>query len=311
MTFYDDTYGALFVGLVISAALWGVTNLHTVKYFRSYPYDGILRKLGVIELWLLDTCHTALVAHGLFYSLVTNRGEIQLDIVWSLTLQIAIGCLVIISVQSLYIIQIWQICGVLSNNTRGVQLVLIFLLVLTYAATTSCRYTVHVISQISQVNWVIYMSTGIAICVDLMISLILSLSLLSRRSRFHATNSIIRTVAVASLRNGLLTIAGAVLEMFTLALLPNTMAVFTVNIVVVKVYVNSYLALLNARQRSPGSEYPTPAANVFTSRGTSSSFWSPGTIGGYSRHLQSARAHYLGSEGEVRFEMDDEVPRAI
>ncbi|EPQ52092.1 hypothetical protein GLOTRDRAFT_132211 [Gloeophyllum trabeum ATCC 11539] len=137
MTFYDDTYGALLVGLTISAALWGITNLQVLTYSRSYPRDLILHKLAVVELWLLDAFHLALVAHGVYHYLITNRRTIVLDIIWSLKLEIAIGCIAIISVQSLYIFQIWRICDVLSNETRRVQWILVVLLLLTYAATVN------------------------------------------------------------------------------------------------------------------------------------------------------------------------------
>jgi len=176
------------------------------------------------------------------------------------------------------------------------------------------------------------MSTGIATCVDFMISLILCLSLCGRGS-FKSTRSVIRTVIIASVRNGLLTIFGALLEIVTLACLPGTLAVFTVNIVVVKVYVNSYLALLNARRGSSSDSNPTQTVQGTTSRGASSSFWSPGTMGGYtgySIHLHGtglSMVHHVGPDIEaiqpdkgkgraigVRFDTEDEghgVPLAI
>lgn len=279
MTFYDDTYGALLVGLTISAALWGITNLQVLTYSRSYPRDLILHKLAVVELWLLDAFHLALVAHGVYHYLITNRRTIVLDIIWSLKLEIAIGCIAIISVQSLYIFQIWRICDVLSNETRRVQWILVVLLLLTYAATVTviwAVYSVQSIPQINKVHWVIYMSTATATCVDFMISLILCLSLMRRQTGSSRRNSWIRDIAMTSVRNGLLTVAGALLEIATLAILPNTLIVFAVNIVLIKVYVNSYLALLNARPsaKERSTSCITPVS-VTTARATSSSFFAP------------------------------------
>ncbi|KAF5369558.1 hypothetical protein D9758_002559 [Tetrapyrgos nigripes] len=53
MAAMDTTYGSLLLGLVLSAALYGVTVLQTFLYFRKYPRDRGITKALVVILWSL------------------------------------------------------------------------------------------------------------------------------------------------------------------------------------------------------------------------------------------------------------------
>ncbi|KAG6825277.1 hypothetical protein H0H92_004230 [Tricholoma furcatifolium] len=68
----DDTFGAAFIGVLISTMLYGLTSLQTYFYYAYYPKDRAENKLLVAAIWALDTVHTALVARCMYYYLVSN-----------------------------------------------------------------------------------------------------------------------------------------------------------------------------------------------------------------------------------------------
>ncbi|KAI0323926.1 hypothetical protein GY45DRAFT_498879 [Cubamyces sp. BRFM 1775] len=98
----NPTYGALFIGVLISSVLFGVTMLQTLVYFQQYPSDRAWRKLAVSWLWFLDALHLALSAHFVYHYLVSNNANSDAlsQIVWSFKLRIVVDSLVVSSVHT-------------------------------------------------------------------------------------------------------------------------------------------------------------------------------------------------------------------
>ncbi|KAJ3517322.1 hypothetical protein NLJ89_g589 [Agrocybe chaxingu] len=73
----NATLGAVFLGILAAAILYGITSAQTFIYFnsaRSREDTCILRSL-VSFLWIIDTVHMALTVHGIYFYLVTNYGN--------------------------------------------------------------------------------------------------------------------------------------------------------------------------------------------------------------------------------------------
>ncbi|KAM5541046.1 hypothetical protein V8D89_005357 [Ganoderma adspersum] len=68
----DSTYGALFIGVLVSAVLFGVITLQAFVYFQHYPADRWWTKLAVCWLCFLDAFHLSLSAHFAYYYIVVN-----------------------------------------------------------------------------------------------------------------------------------------------------------------------------------------------------------------------------------------------
>ncbi|PCH45000.1 hypothetical protein WOLCODRAFT_77734 [Wolfiporia cocos MD-104 SS10] len=81
----DATYGAVLVGVFVSAVLYGVTNVQVYVFFREYPRDVIWNKFAVLWLWFLDTVHLGLCFHMVYWYLITNYANPTqlLIVVWS------------------------------------------------------------------------------------------------------------------------------------------------------------------------------------------------------------------------------------
>ncbi|KAH0588393.1 hypothetical protein H2248_004247 [Termitomyces sp. 'cryptogamus'] len=70
-----DRPGALLIGFLLAAVLYGVSTLQTYLYWFNYPKDRAETKVLVAAVWMLDTTHTVLMSICLYYYLVTNYGN--------------------------------------------------------------------------------------------------------------------------------------------------------------------------------------------------------------------------------------------
>ncbi|KAG2150393.1 hypothetical protein DEU56DRAFT_779721, partial [Suillus clintonianus] len=53
-----NTFGALFIGVIIATMLFGLTNVQAFFYFQTNKGTGItFNKLAVLWLWILDALH--------------------------------------------------------------------------------------------------------------------------------------------------------------------------------------------------------------------------------------------------------------
>ncbi|KAI5996873.1 hypothetical protein F5J12DRAFT_929098 [Pisolithus orientalis] len=109
----DGGAGSALIGGLVSAALYGVTNLQTYLYLMHYSADDAsIMKCLVTVTWILDTVHVMLMCHILYYYLVTNYGiPTSLDyIVWSYPASFLVNILVVSVVQCFFAHKIYRLC---------------------------------------------------------------------------------------------------------------------------------------------------------------------------------------------------------
>ncbi|KAG1762548.1 hypothetical protein EDD22DRAFT_953042 [Suillus occidentalis] len=95
------TFGALYIGVALSAVLFGLTNVQIFIYVQMHRDTKMtFFKLIVIWLWILDALHLALVIHCIYYYLVTNYANFNAltEVIWSLKLQVVFDFLIILTV---------------------------------------------------------------------------------------------------------------------------------------------------------------------------------------------------------------------
>ncbi|KAK0477160.1 hypothetical protein EDD18DRAFT_1365628 [Armillaria luteobubalina] len=95
------TLGAVCVGAVVAAILFGITTLQAGFYYKNYSDDLWVYRYSVASLWILDALHIALSTHALYYYLIKNFTAIN-HVVWCFKLQILFDVLIIMAVQSVY-----------------------------------------------------------------------------------------------------------------------------------------------------------------------------------------------------------------
>jgi hypothetical protein len=106
-----STYGALYIGFVFSVFCLGITNLQVYMYFQRYGDDKLWHKLTILFLWIQDLLHTALIAHSLYWYLISNyfKPWELLDTIWSFSLQLDLHAFTVLTVQLLYYVRLWKL----------------------------------------------------------------------------------------------------------------------------------------------------------------------------------------------------------
>ncbi|KZT64979.1 hypothetical protein DAEQUDRAFT_769219 [Daedalea quercina L-15889] len=95
----DEFLGVVFIGIIVSTILYGVTCLQTYSYYtQNSNNDSRWMKLFVALVVAVDSFHVALIATAYYYYTVTNYGDyfaLQVEQVpWSMAVQVPVGTVV-------------------------------------------------------------------------------------------------------------------------------------------------------------------------------------------------------------------------
>ncbi|KAG2038603.1 hypothetical protein BDR03DRAFT_1091201 [Suillus americanus] len=263
-----NTFGALFIGVIFAAILFGLSNIQALFYFQTYRGTGIsFPTLAVAWLWILDALHLFLIVHCVYYYLVAHYADISTltEIVWSFKLQIVIDVIIIYGVHLLYFHRIWiGMCfpiepilrlmqyipvgkgrsrvlpvavGVIVTLGSGVAIALIWAI-----------YQCHAFSDLINIEWATFMALGTITFVDFIIASSLCYLLATSRTGFSSTDSMITKLMAYIINTGCLTSMCSLTVMIACAVMPHNFVFLGVDFLVAKLYVNSFFALLNARR---------------------------------------------------------------
>jgi hypothetical protein len=265
----ENTLGAMFLGLVGAAFLFGISTLLVYWYYHSYPQDIWTHKCSVGVLWMLDALHLAVITHALYTYAVRGFGSIfnLENLTWSIKVQGLLNVIVILVVHSLYAIRVWRLGGyhqgflgyIVAFTVAGGSVIGIVL---------ACRiFSVHSYKNLDNISWLIIAAFATATSIDFMIATAMCYYLRKSKGSTTRLRSRISTVMQYTVCTGLLTSACSLAGMFTYILLPSTFVFIGIEFLLTKLYVVSFFAMLNARKRE-GETLPTSVT-----AGITSSFW--------------------------------------
>lgn len=277
----DNTVGVLFLGVVLGALLLGINFLQSYIYFHEFPNDSRLHRISVLALCLLDALHLALAIHCVYAYVITGFGYAPglTVIAWSIKLQVSVNVVVILIVQCLYTTRVW----LLGSYHRGALGYIVASIVASGFAIgilfAYFIYTIHTYAELSKISWVVDTALSLSTSIDFVIAAAMCYYLWKSKGQIRDFNSRISTAIQYTLASGLLTSACSLSALFSYILLPQTFVFVALQFLLTKLYVGSYLAMLNARQRNDngsGSFGITVSVDVWrTKTSNTSSFWSP------------------------------------
>jgi len=269
-----NTIGAAFLGTVFAAMLYGITNLQVYLYFQNYHNDWRVQKYSVALLWVLDTLHLSLTIAAVYHYLIESFGSfkaLQL-VVWSFKLQIAVNVAIIIIIQTLYAVRVWK----LGRHHQRIWPILVATIVASgYAigiALAVKTYQLRTFADLLPMSWVVYASFAWSTCIDIVIATAMCFYLARSRSGFSGTNNKLVAIIRMTLVSGFMTSACSLAALITYGAMPDTLVFLGIEFLLTKLYINSFLAMLNARQSvrdkdtSPGNSVnvSTKAMNIRT-----------------------------------------------
>lgn len=245
-----DTFGALYIGVALSAVLFGLTNVQIFIYFQTHRDTKMsLFKLIVIWLWILDGLHLALVIHCIYYYLVTNYANFNAltEIVWSLKLQIVFDFLIVLTVHFSYVHRIWIVSRGRSRVLPAVIICIVVVLLFGVSIPVMwAEYQSHVFQDMVAIEWTAYLTLSCTAFADILIASSLCYLLATSRTGYSSTGSFITKLMGYIISTGILTSACSMIVVITCAAMPNNFIFFSIEFIVTKLYVNSFMALMNA-----------------------------------------------------------------
>ncbi|KAF8717943.1 hypothetical protein AX14_012065 [Amanita brunnescens Koide BX004] len=245
------TMGAIYVGAMLTGILYGSTNVQTFLYYKSYPQDAMFQKWAVALLWILDTLHMVFTIIEFWHYLIESFGnyEALLQLHWSFSLQIALSVIVILVVQSFYTRRVWKLSS--DRYQRIWAWLLIIVLLVVYAAGITFiveLYSASTLIQMSHLRWSIILGLSSSTLDDFMIATAICHLLSLRRTSFAETKSKIWTIMFYAVISGALTSICSLTSVIALAVMPHNLVFQGIEFLLPKLYINSYLAMLNARK---------------------------------------------------------------
>jgi len=200
-------------------------------------------------LLILDALHLAFMIYSLYYYLVTNYANpsVLMEIVWSSQLEVVVGVVIIYSLHLLYMHRIWIVSKGRSKILPITVSIVVILSLAPSIVVLLATYNCHVYTDLVRVEWAVYLYFGTIVSVDVLIACSLWYLLATSRTGFSSTDSFLTTLITYTINTGCLTSVCSLADLITGITMPTNFIFLAIQLLVAKVYINSFLALLNAR----------------------------------------------------------------
>ncbi|KAJ4000676.1 hypothetical protein F5050DRAFT_1729097 [Lentinula boryana] len=248
----DNTLGALFIGLILSAVLNGVTYSQTWFYFSSQQQrqspDPLWLKATVVVVVVLDLLHQLFTSHWMYDYCVTNFGNnAALDVLpWSYYgMAYPTGAVTVI-VQSFYVWRVWKLSQsfIIAGAIWSVSLAQLG----TFLYYVARVFHVPNATDLSLVlgNYAILVNALGAAC-DIFIACAMVFYLRQSRTSIKRTNHMLRSITVFTVTTGIVSSVCAIMVLSMAGGYPGTNIELTFYFMLTRLYANSFLATLNVR----------------------------------------------------------------
>ncbi|GLB40208.1 hypothetical protein LshimejAT787_0800790 [Lyophyllum shimeji] len=247
-----QTFGAMFIGALLTMSVYGITTLQSYFYYQYYPKDGYGMKALVALIWILDTLHVILMCHTMYHYLISGFGNVHMlaEGTWSLFASIAINIIIAFVVQCFFTQRIfvlsperikWWLSSII-----GISVFAHFVFGL---ETVVFLFIKKEFARLNELNYISVLPFGVtAILSDIFIATALCFLLASNRSDYEDTNTVINKLIVYAINRCILTSAVAVIEVVIFVAVPHSFYSFAFDFIIGKLYANSFLATLNSRK---------------------------------------------------------------
>ncbi|KAJ8597643.1 hypothetical protein M405DRAFT_723912 [Rhizopogon salebrosus TDB-379] len=260
-------YGAMLIGGLLAFSLSGCVNMQFIVYWRLYsdePYHAKSLVRNLINS-LLDLCHSAFVAVALWDSIIVPYGDFDMldNIPWYVRFcdLLPIGCLMHHKDFSFFAYRIYRL------QDKGLTVV-VPIVVLAFCRLGKSPEWIHMQSYAAFVapfpGWIFALGLSLSAFVDIMITTSLCYFLHKNRTMIaKLTIHMLDTLTFWTIQNGSITCAAAIASLLAWIGMPQNRIFLGLHFVVAKLYANSLLATLNARQKLRNGKQYNSADNRF------------------------------------------------
>ncbi|KZT28614.1 hypothetical protein NEOLEDRAFT_1129450, partial [Neolentinus lepideus HHB14362 ss-1] len=255
-------YDFIAYGLAMMFVLYGISILQVYFYYMTYPEDRRLIKLYVralITRFSLDTACMGMVSHALYVLLVDRWGNISglLTFPKTFTLEYMISCIITFMVQCWFAQRVYMVSKWRYRLVPPCLIMISALIALVAGVVFSIRLivtgtTVFNIEETRFAKICVLLGHSSATVSDILITGALCTALHSRKTpelnRIKSARAQLNLLVIYAINRGVLTIIFQILHFTTYIALLNNGNWMLWHLMEGRVYVNSTLAMLNARQ---------------------------------------------------------------
>ncbi|KDQ53886.1 hypothetical protein JAAARDRAFT_196997 [Jaapia argillacea MUCL 33604] len=244
----DNSLGAAFLGNVVAAVFYGITNIQTYIYFKRDFGDGIYFKLMIVGLWALDGLHLAFITHSMYYYMVTSFSNFLAITVptWSILAHVLVTSISDLIVRGVFAKRVWRLSGGNWYLTTAIAATTVFVFGGGMAYGIKA-FSIHTYHDLDQIAWLMYATLASGVVADALIAVSLCILLNRNRTGFKKTDSVVSLLMMYTINTGLLTSLCAISTFVTYAVMPNNFIFIALYFILSKLYLNSLLTTLNAR----------------------------------------------------------------
>ncbi|KAF8328508.1 hypothetical protein F5887DRAFT_1143082 [Amanita rubescens] len=241
-----NTLGAPFIGVVVASTLLGVSLIQAWHYYTDQNDRWPLKTL-VSAVIICEVVHQALITHTIYTYLVAYfREAAQIgNIVWSI-----IVCLL---VQSFLTMRLWR----LSNHNIWVTSIIVALVIAEFACIVvyaGLALSMETFLQVANLKRLSIAINALAAAGDVSIAAVLCTLLHKSRTGFHRSNTMINRLILFSVNTSLLTSLCALASLISIVVAGESFIYIAFFFCSGRLYTNSLLATLNAREMIRGAE---------------------------------------------------------
>ncbi|KAF7344570.1 hypothetical protein MSAN_01939100 [Mycena sanguinolenta] len=256
MTAATDTHGPLLIGFLFNATFYGECTMlvQSYFYFKLFRTDKLWTRILVIVIILLDTLNTVFDFAYLYGSLINHFGPPDDDsylakATWLFATDPILTGLIACLGQLFYA---WRVKALTGNIWLTLVVVACSLIGLAGGVAT----TIEVLLTPIYANFIHFKGTviiwlGAECLADIFITAILVLHLSSHKSGLEASDVLVDRIIRMTMQTGLATVVCAVVDLVLFLAHPGGLHL-AFNIPLCKLYTNSLLSSLNARNPQGG-----------------------------------------------------------
>ncbi|KAJ7132258.1 hypothetical protein C8R44DRAFT_871237 [Mycena epipterygia] len=249
----DRTLGVGFIGVVVAAGLHGVSCVQAWWYY-THQNDRWPLKLLVGAVMLFDTVHQALISHTVYTYLITNYNNAAelTQIVWSLLVEVLFNGLTALLVQSFLTVRLWRLSNgnVWLTSIASILVLAEFGCVLAYV---SMSLRLQTFAELEELKYLSITVNALAAVGDAFIAAMLCLLLNSSRTGFPRSDTMIKKLVRFAISTGLFTTLCAIASLTSIMAAGQTFIYILFFFCMGRLYANSLLATLNARDMIRGA----------------------------------------------------------
>ncbi|KAJ7576408.1 hypothetical protein C8J56DRAFT_399567 [Mycena floridula] len=280
-------YGPMLIGAFLSTMLYGVSLVQIFIYYRTGKRDRLWMRLLILYLLVAETANTCFNIALVYEPLIIKFGEEVVLATSPVFLRTDAVVTVAISTP-VQLFMAWRIKVLTGSNLAAAGISVLSVVACGGGLATTVSVTLK--PDFRQFDeFVAAPSTWLiasAVC-DVAIAVLLFYALSKKKSGFADMDDYITRIMLITVQTGTLTAVAALADAIIFISVKNSTVVFSWDLSLSKLYTNTVLSSLNARNTWYNPKSPRKAPNALFAASESSNIASPGNVRMLSQNIKS------------------------